>query len=242
MTERACISHDLIGPDIPRPCVRRGIHYAACENPDTCRGCVPRTATHGYLCVVCWEKLSDALSRVAWLIAHLRSIDTNGTNAGEKVDRSQERSILVPDSWLAADGLMEALDANVIPSTADIDQSIRLAQDAVAMWGDSEERVNTLGGARLALTLTRRMQTALHRWPDSEAEYREIPLILCPTCKQRHLWRKAPLEFLDDIYVECATPTCDYRMDWETWLTTYADLFAALETAKTASEKRRKTA
>lgn len=239
MLDRPCITNDLDvlpGGERVHACVRRGAHYASCENPDECRGCVPRSATHGYLCVVCWEKTVDALSRVAWLIAHLRSIESQGSALGERVSTSPERRMLVPDSWLAADGLMEALGARVIPSTASIDEAVRLAHDAVALWADVEDLVNTEAGAMNALTLVRRMQHALHRWPNAEAEFRPIPFMLCPDCKQRSLYRRAPLEYLDELIVQCGTDGCGYWEDWEDWAHFYGPILEELLKVKNRAD------
>lgn len=210
--------------DRPFACHRRGIrdgarvpeaHFAACDN-ELCRGCIPRSAVHGtQLCSVCLAKFKDALGRIGWLTAHLRSIESGASNVGERVDTSMTRSILLPDSWDAADELMLALGAPKFKATDTIDQAIAKAHDVVAdWWGNIDHRLNTAEGASQAVVTVKRMQNALHRWPNAEAERRHIPGILCPTCGQKKLCRRAPLEYLDDIYVECSTNGCDYRMPW----------------------------
>lgn len=245
--DRVCITHDpmwsRIPPvDRPRPCYRRGLHYAACENPDECRGCVPRSATHGYLCPVCHDKLVDALGRVEALIVHLRSIERPAQAIGERVDTSQEKSILVPDSWLAADGLMEALGAPPIPSTASIDDAFELARDAVNAWSDLDRIVNTKEGAKRSVVLVRRMQTALRRWPDSEAEWRAVPFIACPSCRALSLWRKAPIHYLDEILIMCNTEGCGYEMDFFKWLDDYRPVIEGIYREQDRVNRSRKKA
>lgn len=232
--DQVCITHymtEVPRRDRPYPCNRRGQHYADCEGQEdgTCRGCVPRSATNGLLCPVCSDKFTDALSRLKWLISHLRSID-NGGQQQERVSTSMEQSLIIPDSWLAADGLMEALGSVPFRSTASIDQAIRQAGAVVAGWeADLDGRLNTEHGAQQAVVTVKRMQNALHKWPDAEAEYRHIPYVVCPTCQEKNLYRRAPLEYLDDIFVQCATDDCGYRHDWFDWLDIYAPIFEGME-------------
>lgn len=248
--EHVCITNDMGAVpvrDRPFPCRRRGMtsdgaripsaHYASCENNE-CRGCVPRSAQFGYLCPVCWRRLQDALPRLAWLITHLRSIEKPAQALGERVATSMERSILMPDTWIAADELLTAIGAPVIPSTASIDDAISHVRDAVWAWqADIEHRVNTVEGATQAVVLLKRMGLALRRWPDSEAELRHIPFVTCPTCHRAHLWRRAPQQFGDDIRVECGTRDCGYSLDWWEWSRQYAPAFAAVEAEMKRREK-----
>lgn len=245
-----CITNDMGAVhkrDRPFPCRRRGMtsdgaripeaHYASCEN-DGCRGCVPRSARFGMLCPVCWGRLQDALPRLAWLIAHLRSIEKPAQALGERVATSMERSILMPDSWIVADELLTAIGAPVLPSTASIDDAVALAHEAVEAWSrDMRSRVNTVEGATQAVILVKRMGLALKRWPDSEAELRHIPFVACPTCHKAHLWRRAPRQAGDDIRVECGTPDCGYSLDWWEWSTLYAPAFTAIEQDMKRREK-----
>ncbi|RBO73503.1 hypothetical protein [Microbacterium sp. H6] len=233
--------------DRPYPCRRRGMtpggeripeaHYAECENPD-CRGCVPRSAQHGYLCGVCYRRVVDALGRLAWLIAHLRSIEKPAQAVGERVDTSMEKSILMPDPWIAADELMVSLGARQIRSTATIDQAIQLAHDAVAL--DVDEWISTAEGATQAVVMLKRMAVALKRWPDSEAQFRPIPHLQCPSCGYTHLWRSAPDRVGDELRVVCGSEGCGYVVAWETWVKQYAPAFAAIESDMKRREKAAK--
>ncbi|MFJ4173373.1 hypothetical protein [Microbacterium sp. NPDC089696] len=230
--------------DRPFPCRRRGItpdgtrvpvaHYATCENAE-CRGCVPRSAQHGYLCGVCYRRVVDALGRLAWLISHLRSIEKAAQAVGERVDTSMEKSILMPDPWIAADELMVSLGARQIRSTATIDEAIQLAHDAVAL--DVDEWVSTEAGATQAVVMLKRMGVALKRWPDSEAQFRPIPYLQCPNCGYTHLWRSAPDHFGDELRVVCGSEGCGYVIAWTAWVKQYAPAFAAIETDMKRREK-----
>lgn len=256
MSDRICLTHEPFWQTIPRldrprPCNRRGLHYAACENPaldpsnmepGQCRGCVPRSATHGFLCDVCDARIRDSLPRIEQMIVHLRSIEKMPDALGERVDTSMTRSILVPDSWIAADGLMEALGAAPIPTQATIDDAFQLASDAVHEWDDLDRIINTREGAKRAIVLVRRLQTALRRWPDSEAEYRWVPYLACGQCRQLSLYRKAPIHYLDEILILCATEGCGYECDWFQWVKDFAPViegvFREHDRAARAEQKR----
>jgi len=244
MTDRFCVTNDLelVHPaDRPRRCTAKvqdatgrwvPAHYAACADPESCRGCVPRDADNGWLCRACYAKVRDALTRVGELIVHLRSIEKAPQALGERVDTSMEKSIIVPETWIAADGLMEALGARPIPSTASIDETFALARAAVDEWADLDAIVQTREGAKRAVVMVKRMQTALRRWPDSEAQYRYVPHVRCPNCRQLTLWRRAPALVGDDLVIECSDsplmyddvdsyPYCEWRQDWFEWLDEY---------------------
>lgn len=249
MIDHPCITHSLekVHPaDRPRRCYRRGVHFAECQHPDTCRGCVPRTAVVGELCPVCWAKVVDALARVGNLIVHLRSIEKAGQALGERVDTSAANRLIIPEPWTAADGLMDALGAPSIPSTASIDETFRRAGDAVAEWSDPESIVSTREGSKRAVVLVKRVHLALSRWPDSEVDWRKVPLMLCPSCQQATLYRKGPLYYQDELTIECAEshlmydepalrgsggeviqwrlgyPYCEWKMDFLEWLAVYS--------------------
>lgn len=240
--QRYCISTDLEKvnrADRPRPCVERTrdestgrmvpMHYAGCADPTTCRGCVPKPAEFGYLCRACAVRVADALTRVGDVIVHLRSISRNPQGIGERVDTSMERSIIVPDSWLVADSLMDALGAAPIPSTANIETTSLLVRDAVDMWSDPETIVATREGAKRAVVLVHRLRTALKRWPDTEVAWRHVPYVKCPSCGCLTLHRRGPVEAGDDLLIECSGsplmydlglsyPYCEWKRDWFDWI------------------------
>lgn len=234
MTDLVCITHemgDLPRRDRPYPCFRRGQHFADCEGQEdqSCRGCVPRSATDGFLCPACADKFTDARRRLPWLISHLRLME-NGGQQQERVATSREQSLIIPDSWMAADDLMMSLGASPFKSTASLDEAINLAKETVIGWDiNIEDRLNTEIGAQQAVITVKRMQQFLHRWPDAESEYRHIPYVICPACQEKNLYRRAPLEYLDDIYVQCATDDCRYRHDWFDWVDIYAPIFEGID-------------
>jgi hypothetical protein len=182
---------------------------------------------------VCAAKATDALGRVAELICHLRSIERGGQALGERVDTSATKRLILPESWLAADSLMDALGAHPIPSTTTVEDTFYRVSYAVSAWSDFEARASTRDGAKRAVVLVKRMQTALSRYPDSEVDWRWIPVMLCPSCGQATLHRRGPIHFEDDLLIQCAGSnlmyeqgigydSCEWAMDFFEWLDVYS--------------------
>lgn len=221
--------------DRPRPCFENGSHYPACTGYTTagraCKGCLPRFATQGRLCAVCHDRYIDALSRVGDLTHHLRSVEKSGQALGERVASSREPRLPIPESWLAADTLVEALGCPPIPASYGIDDAGRYAHGAAKLAADyADDDVLTVEGATRAVVLVRRMHQALARWPDSETASRRIPHVRCPRCQEQTLARIAPQVFGEDMLVRCTTETCVYEHEWFTW---WADAKPFLEFSRT---------
>ncbi|MGF3056180.1 hypothetical protein [Microbacterium sp. YY-01] len=171
------------------------------------------------------------------MVAHLRSIEGNGQPL-ERVSISVEGTILIPDSWLAADDILDGLGAPPIPARASLDEAIGVAHDSIQTWAATgDQRISTIDGALQAVVFTKRMKRALARWKGAEAELRHIPHMRCPNCLQPHLWRRAPLFFKDSIDVVCGTPECGYFRDWFDWQAQYAPVFEQLEKDMKRREK-----
>lgn len=215
-----CITHSL--GDIPKgerpaPCFHKDEHYPACDGAP-CRGCLPRSTAVGKLCATCWERYEDALGRVAYIVHHLRSIENQAQPLGERVSTSREPKLPIPDAWLAADGILETIGVNGIPSTASIDDAGRIAYEAARIARDfSRADVTEREGATNAVLLVRRMHRALARWPDTEAQRRHVPHVMCLHCESPSLYRVAPTRPGGEMTVTCATFGCGFEDDWFTW-------------------------
>lgn len=199
----------------------------------------PRRASKGFLCYSCWTKLEAALDKAAGLILHLRSTESGSQGLSDRVNTSLTWRLPIPPAWLAADSIMEALGAPPIPTTATLEETKALAEDALHEWRNPEMKVATVAGAVAAVLLYRQVQTALAGWPDAEAD-RPMPAPLrCPNCQQLTLWYRAPLEYLDDLEVTCGN--CGHRQDWETftgWTQEFVHAFEEEEKAKSRRAKR----
>ncbi|MCI2958214.1 hypothetical protein MN032_10945 [Agromyces atrinae] len=178
------------------------------------------------------------------MIMHLRSIETSGQSLGERVSASLENRLIVPESWLVADELLEALTGHDIPSTATIDDTAVLVDDAIAAWQNVELRASREDDAAAAVVLTIVMQRALRRWPGAEVRVRDIPgPIYCLKCSTRAMKRIAPIEFLGDLEAKCGA--CGEVEDWWAFQKRASRLVGEVESARKqeerkAREKRRK--
>lgn len=242
MTALACITNVMQQDSGPRPhaCMVRNTHLETCRDDD-CWGCFPRAADIGCLCIHCYEKADNVLTRIGGMIVHLRSIENGGQALGEKVATSREPRLPVPESWLSADEMLVALGGPPVPATATLDETADIVAGVLDHWADLRSRVSSTDGARAAVHVTMIMQRALHRWPDAETERRAIPRpIRCMKCSARALYRYAPLDYLGDLYVECEM--CGDRRDWWEWSQKTAVLADAVDTARKQEEKRRRDA
>jgi phage FluMu protein Com len=201
---------------------------------------LPRRAVKGFLCSSCWEKTKAAIDKAVELVVFLRSIESGGQGLSERVSSSLVWRLPIPPSWLVADGIMMALGAAPIPSTASLDQAKDLAERAVATWRVPEMVVATVDGAVNAVLLYRHVQTALAGWPQADAD-RPMPSPLrCPKCEQLALWYRAPLEYLDDLEVKCGS--CKEVFPWEDVTKWTGVLSTAFEVEKRAAAKARREA
>lgn len=236
---------DLPREDQPQPCLIRGEHYPACTGwtlrGKPCKGCLPREATHGFLCEECWEKYLDRLGRLGYLAHHLRSIERSGQALGERVQSSREPKLPVPDSWLAADGLMTAVGAQPIKTRASIDEAGRYVYDVAKRRRDTAiDDVLTREGAVRAVTLITRFKNALARWPDSEVARRPVVHTICPECLAVPLYRVAPEEYGEDMLIDCAK--CDWSDDWFLWWETRKPWINAIKKRDEENAKKAKKA
>jgi hypothetical protein len=227
---------DMLPPHLRKwPCTFPEVHKTTCMD-DLCTGCAPRPADRGMLCQHCFEKLDNALNKFVALVVHLRSIDSAGSSDAERVSSSLAWRLPVPQSWLAADELLEVLGAEPIPSTATLDEARAHAAMAVARWGDPETAVSNTIGALRAIEFFRRMQTTLHRWPEEESE-RTMPAPLrCQNCHQLTLIRKPAIEYLGSVEVVC--PSCGHVHDWWAFLNDASSLVASVVAAQKAAAQR----
>lgn len=236
MSALECITKDM-QQDRPRPraCTIQDEHRDGCYL-DNCSGCLPRKATHGLLCSHCFSKAEDTIRRVGDMIMHLRSIEGGGQAIGERVSTSLSIRLPVPQSWMTADELVVALGGQMIPSTASIDDTAVIVAGLLEGWRDVLARVSTVEGAKQAVTTTLVLQTALARWPEAEAKERDMPTMQCSECGARDLVRKAPLEYLGDLFVDCRS--CGFRQDWFEWVSTTVGRARLWERAQRDAERR----
>lgn len=225
-----CITNDIPG----RSCTIRGHHLSTCDgttkNGQDCKGCLPRPAETGILCRGCWERFEAALSKATDLITHLRSVEKGPTSV-DGVRTSTVVAPTFPASWQAADRLWVALAKIAIvhaidthgkeplwrPYTSEavgfsMTATVPQVASAVRELTDwlrvhPEAIVSRQAGAEAAVEFFREVQRALAMFPLEERVQRLRP-IRCRECQQFTLWKYPPLNYLDDVVVQCANPAC----------------------------------
>lgn len=226
-----CVTESMPG----RTCVFYGEHLSSCNELETCKGCVPRQAEQGLLCRGCFTRYESALTTapttedpfsIVDLIVHLRSIE-KGPQSVDGIRTSTVAQPTTPASWQEADELWRALveiavtyaDHTHLPypvwvpnfmgfsRTATLDDVARQVRE-LAAWitVDTPNTIRNQTGAELAVLFYRAVQRSLHRYPMQDRAERKP--IRCDHCQQFTIWKRPPLEYLDDIDYVCVNPAC----------------------------------
>lgn len=216
-----CITSMMPG----RTCVIRDHHLTTCEGE--CKGCLPRPAETGHLCRGCWERFEAALAEAVELIVHLRSVEKGPTSIVPTRNAPGSR-VLMPGSWMEADNLWGALvqialvharakgvadpvwapmyDGFSVTATLG-DVALKVRELVGWLSANPVEVVSRAGGAEAGVEFYRKVQAALARFPLADRPQRLKP-IRCRECQQFTLWKHPPLEYLDDVIVQCANASC----------------------------------
>lgn len=78
-------------------CTLRNRHLDDCEDPDTCRGCLPRPSADGSaVCLPCEGRWTHAISSSADLIAHIRSLIEPGQSGPSETQHKHTKGAHAP--------------------------------------------------------------------------------------------------------------------------------------------------
>jgi len=89
-------------------CTVRGQHKPTCDDRETCKGCIPRVASHGTLCDWCFQRMTADVAAAPDLVAHLRVIgaphaELAPLRVGIRTPKDAAETSILPAAWLAAD-------------------------------------------------------------------------------------------------------------------------------------------
>lgn len=182
-----CITHytaDL------KPCYR-AIHYADCDDPETCRGCVPREAVDGLVCGTCSGRLHKALTNWTEFLTLF---------AGEQraVQPEPGGSVSKPSSTVPLSPLQLTID--------EILRYVASRPGADRLW------VTTPTGAADAVRFTRAVERAKRQFPSREDETK-IRNSRCPACGIQSLVYEPAQEQGGEAFVRCLRHECGNIMD-----------------------------
>lgn len=102
-----------------RGCTRYGQHLTACEDRDSCAGCLPRQAEYGLLCFGCHKRLTNLLGHASGQVSLLALM---AALSGE-VELTAPTLARIPSGWRVADSepyaRMHAAAMDVAHSTSE---------------------------------------------------------------------------------------------------------------------------
>jgi len=162
-----CITNTAL-PGIRR-CTIPGVHKVTChdhpgwvENPGTCRGCLPREATHGHLCEHCYQTAVNALA--AWPAFR------------EALDATEGRAVS-PEAGGRGSAAMGFANLSLVFLA--VDECERHLESRHGMTVDAW--IETEAGAADAVMFA---HAAANAWASLEVEEREKQIVRerCPNC------------------------------------------------------------
>lgn len=185
-TTKACI----------RGCSMYRQHLAECEGvaDETCRGCLPRRASHGHLCATCHRRfelmLTDAPTVYRWLTGNMAT-GSSGSSDGDVVTGSRERPLPIKaDVYDVRQLLADRLAAWVDDFAEDVDltkpERSTVEADAAFLlrWIRSLELCDWIGDWWQELAETMSQAHALAPWRPT---MRRVPKVPCPGCAETNL-------------------------------------------------------
>jgi hypothetical protein len=215
-----------------RGCTRRGQHLADCEDRDTCKGCEPRPAAIGQLCIGCHGRLTQDIGRIPDLITHIREHVQPGAVRRDSMVQGTRTppAPLALDAVDAADRLYAVLRSWTEMATDELELSplagggwtLPGRTDAVGLRsgarGDDSAKLATrllthLDRAcayewvgEMATEMREAVRPTLLRWPTEERPtYLPTP---CPRCDMLSLVRHAPETFEGRVTIACRRGEC----------------------------------
>lgn len=184
-----------------RSCTYRGSHEANCDGNEyawnekhqreettgrQCKGCRPREARHGLLCLPCWDQVVQALSDLPQFREKIRGI-TRAVQRDNAGIRGQSIGYVnLPGTLLALNEIWS------------YEKSMRGSAD---LWVSSE------AGAMDARRFARAVSTA-QRTHAVEEKAHPLRRLRCPACGQLTFAWNPPGAYLEDITVTCQNKAC----------------------------------
>ena len=184
-----------------RSCIHRGVHESTCDGNEyawnerrdreettgrTCKGCLPREARHGHLCLNCWTKVENALSDWPMFEMKIEGVTRavqrdNGGISGQSIGY-----VPIPGTVLAVDEIRSYLRGS--HSNAD-------------RW------VSTAEGAANARRFARALEGAMRTHAVEEKSHK-LHRVRCPECATLTFVWNPPSSAGGDITVTCQNPNC----------------------------------
>lgn len=200
-----------------RSCTHRGAHRINCDGLEyswsekhdrdettgrDCKGCRPREARHGQLCLDCYEHVINAISE--WY-------------PFEEMIDGVERAVQRDNGGVSGQSLGYVPIPGTVLAVDEIRSYVKSLTGSVDQW------VETLAGAKNARRFARAVEGALRTHAVEEKAHR-VKRTRCTECGQLSLAWNPPAMLGADVKVTCSNPACQHQMDQESF-----DKIAAIE-------------
>lgn len=204
--ETVCITNNM--RDV-RSCTIKREHQTGCDGWEytwgedveqyvatgrECVGCLPRVATNGQLCTVCWNAAESAENAYPSLANLLATHDKLVSPMLEGGGGSSAPAIPIPATRIALDEI----------------ESYRRSHP-----GNLDAWVKTAQGAADAVRFSRAVRRALAAFPSVEDAHR-IQRARCPHCELLSLMWTPPVFESDPVRIVCLNPACGLKVEQAT--------------------------
>jgi len=179
-------------------------HAVECEETETHKACLPREATHGYLCDTCYVRLRQALQDTTGVIFHLRSVygvlGSRTSDGSQRVKREPPAPLnltayeLSEQIYLVLVGQRIPLAARPTTVGAAVN---KITDEHLSVY---DVTVNSISVVRL-FELVKLVNQALKMFPMSEPV--RVTAMPCPECDRRTVYTP-PQEFGAEMVVSCS--------------------------------------
>lgn len=200
-----------------RSCTHRGAHTINCDGHEyawnekrnreeatgrVCKGCRPREARYGQMCLNCHEHVVNAVSDWGPFSSMIRGIDRavqrdNGGISGQSIGY-----VPIPGTVLAVDEIWSYFKS---------------------MHGSVDQWVSTVTGAKDARRFARALEGAM-RTHAVEEKAHQVKRTRCTACGQLSLVWNPTMMLGGNVTVKCSNPECKHEMDQDSF-----DKIAAIE-------------
>lgn len=202
-----CVTNDM--HDF-RSCTYKDAHRVNCDGAEygwndkhdreettgrECRGCRPREARNGHLCLGCWDRVVSSVSEWATFEPRIAGVERAVQRDNGGIRGSSLGYVPIPGTLLA----VEEIRSYIRSMTGNVDQ-----------W------ISTADGARDAVRFARAVASALRTHAVEEKAHR-VKRTRCPHCAQLTLVWNPAQAFGGHVTVKCSNPACQAELAQESF-------------------------
>jgi len=178
-------------------------HATDCEETETHKACLPREATHGFLCDTCYVRLRQALQDATGVIFHLRSVygvlGSRTTDGSQRVKREPPAPLNLT-AYELSEQIYKTLLGTAIPLCAHpvtVAAAVNKITDEHLSVYDVTVNLKTV---EQMFDLVKLVNQALKMFPINEPV--RVTAMPCPECDRRTVYTP-PGEFGSEMSVSC---------------------------------------